>query len=204
MANLKLLFPKRLITRRTSSRICKTHKITDSNQLWQADIKYGYVAGTKQTAYILTIIDVFDKETVAHKSVLQCTGSVASEVLIKALYKRNLIDTEHNLILRTDNGTQFISKQFESSCLKYNVIHERIPVRSPNYNAYIESYHATLQREHLTGRMFMTFEEFQASIDDFNWRYNNKRLHGSIKNMTPHSFYLLKDSIFKDNLVISL
>ncbi len=172
------------------SRKCKERKITGSNQLWQMDIKYAFIAGTRKTAYITSIIDVYDREIVAHSIDLSCTGKVAKEVLIKALYIRGLKDTEFNLVIRTDNGSQFISGNFEKSCLDEKVLHERIPVRSPNYNAYIESYHRYLQDECLTGKMYMSLNHIIYDVEDFVYRYNNERIHSSIGYVPPHEYYL--------------
>ncbi|WP_162241875.1 integrase core domain-containing protein [Paenibacillus sp. Leaf72] len=51
------------------------------------------------------------------------------------------------LFLRTDIGPQFISKAFHAYCEQAGVEHERIPPRTPNKNAFIESFHSILERE---------------------------------------------------------
>ncbi|PZE20431.1 hypothetical protein CBW46_013435 [Paenibacillus xerothermodurans] len=40
----------------------------------------------------------------------------------------------------SDNGPQFVSNLFEEACNEFDLIHERIPPKTPNKNAYIESY----------------------------------------------------------------
>lgn len=190
MGIMSLLSPNKNNEIKRISRKCKERKVTSSNQLWQMDIKYAFIAGTRQTAYITSIIDVFDREIVAHSVDLSCTGSVAKEVFIKALYVRELKGDKTDLVLRTDNGSQFISGIFEKACLDENVLHERIPVRSPNYNAYIESYHRYLQDECLTGKMYMSLNHIIYDVEDFVYRYNNERIHSSIGYVPPHEYYL--------------
>ncbi|SHJ19179.1 Integrase core domain-containing protein, partial [Lutispora thermophila DSM 19022] len=46
-----------------------------------------------------------------------------------------------------DNGPQFVSKEFEEFCNSNNLIHQRIPVKTPNMNAHIESFHSILEDE---------------------------------------------------------
>lgn len=192
MQALALLGPnKRNKVTRISPK-CKERKVTASNQLWQMDIKYAFVAGTRQTAYITSIIDVYDKEIVAHSVDLNCTGEVAKKVLIEALYNRDIKGVESGLVLRTDNGSQFISGTFEKACLSEKVFHERIPVRSPNYNAYIESYHRYLQDECLTGKIYMTLNHLIYDLNRYVDCYNNERIHSSIGYVPPHEFYLAK------------
>lgn len=192
MKTLSLLGPKKKNNITRISPKCKERKVTESNKLWQMDIKYAFIGGTRQTAYITSIIDVYDREIVAFSVDLSCTGEVAKKVLIEALYNRDIKDSCSDLVLRTDNGSQFISGTFEMACLKETVFHERIPVRSPNYNAYIESYHRYLQDECLTGNIYMSFNHISADLEDFVYRYNNERIHSSIGYVPPHEYYLAK------------
>lgn len=172
------------------SRTCESTKVQKSNQLWQMDIKYSFIAGTRQTAYITSIIDIYDREIVAQSIDLSATGEVAKKVLIEGLYNRGIKDNTNGLIIRTDNGSQFVSTKFESSCLTEHVIHERIPVRSPNYNAYIESFHRLLQDECLTGKLYISLESIRKDVYDYVYRYNHVRIHSSIKYLSPHDYYL--------------
>ncbi len=62
-------------------------------------------------------------------------------------------------VIRTDNGPQFLAAKFEARCDALRLEHERIPIHSPNYNAYIESWHAQLERECLAQQEFTTYAE---------------------------------------------
>ena len=64
MCTLNLLGDNRKNKTKRISRTCESRNVTGSNQLWQMDIKYAFIAGTKQTAYITSIIDVYDRETI--------------------------------------------------------------------------------------------------------------------------------------------
>lgn len=195
MKNLSLLSPNKKYFKKRISPRCKERKVTASNQLWQMDIKYAFIGGTRETAYISSIIDVYDKEIIAYSVDLSCTGEVARKVLIEALYCRNIKDSDSDVVLRTDNGSQFISGTFEKACLAEGVLHERIPVRSPNYNAYIESYHRYLQDECLTGKIYMSLNHIIFDLNDFVNRYNNERIHSSIGYVPPHEYYLANMSL---------
>ena len=120
------------------------------------------------------------------------------------LCSRGIKQDENNLTIRTDNGSQFIAYEFEKLCLTKNIIHERIPAHSPNYNAHIESYHRYLQDECLSGKLFESFDEAEETIDNYVFGYNTKRIHSSIDYRTPQEFYELKNNEFKNNLTISL
>lgn len=189
---------------KTYKRICRNHKITKSNELWEIDTKYVFIAKTRQVAYLASIIDVFDRSIVSCVLSLSANSFSAKEALIKALYNRNLKGTVTNLTVRTDNGSQFIAQDFEKCCLSENIIHERIPAHSPNYNAHIESYHRYLQDECLAGVLFKDIKEAEHTILNYVQDYNTKRIHSAIGYRTPHEFYNLKNCHFKNNLIVTL
>jgi putative transposase len=60
------------------------------NQLWEMDIKYGYIAGTKEFFFQLSLIDVMDREVISYHIGLRCTARDAVNVLKQAIRKRNL------------------------------------------------------------------------------------------------------------------
>ncbi|MGL4731135.1 MAG: IS3 family transposase [Clostridium sp.] len=185
-------------------RVCKNHLIIDSNQLWEMDMKYIYIAETRQIAYLTSIIDVFDRVILACDLSLTANAEQAKTVVLKALFNRELKDKSSKLTIRTDNGSQFIASKFEKLCVKEKITHERIPVRSPNYNAHIESYHRYLQKECLAGKLFKNLEDATNTIEKYVSNYNSKRVHSSINYKTPNEFYNLSNSKFKDELVVSI
>jgi len=66
-------------------------------------------------------------------------------------------------IIRTDNGPQFISYAFEQACAALKLEHERIPPKTPNKNAHIESFHSILENECLSKQEFMIYQEAYVS-----------------------------------------
>jgi putative transposase len=80
-------------------------------------------------------------------------------------------------VIRTDNGPQFISKLFKETCNSWNIEHERIPVKTPNMNAYIESFHAILEDEYYKRNEFADFAEVYQIVSEYIDYYNNRRRH---------------------------
>ncbi|WP_158081800.1 IS3 family transposase [Paenibacillus selenitireducens] len=168
-------------------RLPKNRLITGSNQLWQMDIKYGYAVEQKRFFFILSIIDVFDRVVVGQYKGLVCEAKHAVQTLCYALQNR-VNPGEENPVIRTDNGPQFVSKLFGDMCECLDIVHERIPPRTPNMNAYIESFHSILERDIFSKREFMTFEEACEVLDKYMDFYNNRKMHGSLKRMAPAVF----------------
>lgn len=168
-------------------RLARNRIVTGSNQLWQMDIKYGYVIGKERFFFVLSIIDVFDRVIVQQYRGTVCEAKHAVQTLWLAIQSRVKPD-DVMPVIRTDNGPQFLSKLFGDTCESLSMIHERIPPRTPNMNAYIESFHSILER-HLFGiRDFMTFEEAYEALDEYMDFYNNRKIHGGLGQMSPVQF----------------
>lgn len=182
---LGILAPQRAITNPVPKQVANNRVVTGPNQLWQLDIKYGYVAGKRRHFYLASIIDVFDRSIVAYHKGKSCSTNDILNTVQKALLKRKVHVQTQQLVIRTDNGPQFISKAFHAFCEQMNVEHERTPNRTPNKNAYIESFHSILEMECYRRNCFENYEEAFAEVDRFIRYYNNVRIHGSLQDWPP-------------------
>ena len=133
----------------------------------------------------MSILDLFDRVIVDYHTGLTCTGTDAAFILARAWSKRN---PAADLIVRTDNGPQFISNKFELACENLSIKHERIPPKSPNSNAHIEAFHSILEEDCLRLHEFDTFAQAYQTITEFMWYYNEVRLHSSIGYKSPQEY----------------
>lgn len=185
----ELLRPQRKLKNKHPRKLARNRTITGSNQLWEADIKYGYIHGENRFFYILSVIDVYDRMIIEHFKGLNCTGIDAVATIKRALTRRKLIDSSDKPIIRTDNGPQFISDIFEQTCLELAIEHERIPCRTPNKNAHIESFHSILEDDCLSRYEFSSYADAYEKVSNYFNFYNKTRIHGSIRDMAPETFY---------------
>lgn len=186
---LGVLRPQRKIKSKYPRKLARNRTVTAPNQLWETDIKYGYVAGEDRFFYIQSIIDVYDREIIDYHIGLHCEGEDTAATLVRALMRRKLFGEDIKPVLRSDNGPQFINHKFEDKCEEVAVEHERIPCKTPNKNAHIESFHRILEDECLGRWEFESYEEAYEAVLDFMERYNHRRIHRSIFNMSPVEFH---------------
>lgn len=199
---MNVLRSQRKIKPKHPKRLSRNREIRKPNELWEVDIKYGYIHGENRFLYILSYIDVYDRSIVDYYIGLRCEGRDAAQTLQRALLKRNLYEQENKLVIRSDNGPQFISNIFEDKCVELEVEHERIPVKTPNKNAHIESFHRILEDECIGIYEFETYQNAYKEIVDFMERYNKRRIHSSIFYMTPYEYYeACKHGTAKDLIV---
>jgi putative transposase len=64
----------------------------------------------------------------------------------------------------------------------------QIPVKTPNKNAYIESFHSIIECECYRRNCFDSFEEAFTAVDRFIRYYNNRRIHGSLLDYSPAEY----------------
>ncbi|WP_078592736.1 IS3 family transposase [Evansella clarkii] len=190
---LNILLPQRRKSK-YPRRLAKQHTITASNQLWQVDIKYGSIEGSGRFVFLASAIDVYDRCIVGYYRGPECKATNITKMLQGALLRRGIhyeSETSSKLIIRTDNGPQFVSEHFGRFCEHQHLYHERIPSKSPDLNAYIESFHSVIERECYQRYRFECFEEAYYRIDEYMDFYNNRRYHGSLKYLSPAKFYKL-------------
>jgi putative transposase len=185
---LDILRPQRKRKPYRPAKLAKKEPINRSNQHWQIDLKYGYIHGNKRFFYQISVIDAFDKNIIDSHIGLQAKATDAIRVIKNAAKKRNVSKLD-GLIVRSDNGPQFRARAFAEAMEALGITHERIPVNSPNMNAYIESFHSILEDECYSRHEFETFAEAYEIISGYLHYYNHYRRHGSIGYMTPAAFY---------------
>jgi len=187
---LDILKPQRICKPKHPKRLAQRSEVTGPNQLWEMDIKYGYIYGEERFYFQLSLIDVFDRCVIDYHLGLTCTAKDACRVLRNALKKRGIKPGMTMPRVRTDNGPQFIAKLFEEVCRKFGIVHERIPVRTPNLNAHIEAFHSILEDDCYSRHQFRSYAEAYEQVSLYMDYYNQRRRHGSLKNMAPERYYL--------------
>lgn len=188
---LGILKKQRQVTLKYPRKIARNRIITSVNQLWEIDIKYGYIAGEDRFFYFMGIIDVYDRVIIDYHIGLTCEGQHAAHLLERALWKRGLLNTSIRPVIRTDNGPQFICQKFEEACEKLSVEHERIPPKTPNLNAHIESFHSILESHCYAKNEFESYTSAYQTVTEFIDFYVNRFLHGSLKDMPPAEFHAM-------------
>jgi putative transposase len=186
---LNILRPQRKTKPKYPRKLARNRIITGSNQLWETDLKYGFIAGEQRFFFIQSIIDVYDRSIVGYHIGLRCEGKDAARVLEQSLWNRKLLTNEKRPVIRSDNGPQFTSCIFRNTCSSLGIEHERIPCRTPNLNAHIESFHRILEDECLGRCEFGSYEEAYRTVSEFISFYNQSRIHSGIRYMAPEDFY---------------
>jgi transposase InsO family protein len=146
---------------------------------WHIDIAYLNLGGTFY--YLCTILDGYSRAVVHW----ELKGSMREgDVELVVQRGREQHPTERPRII-SDNGPQFIARDFKEFIREAGLTHVRTSVYYPQSNGKLERYHKTLKTEGIRPRAPQTEEEARQVVDGFVRYYNEVRLHSAIGYITP-------------------
>ena len=88
-------------------------------------------------------------------------------------------------ILHSDRGFQYTSKEYVREVSKAGITRSMSRVGRCIDNAPMESFWSHFKGEYYYDRIFMTYEELKAGINDYINYYNNDRYQWNLKSLTP-------------------
>ena len=102
--------------------------------------------------------------------------------------KLERITDNKSITIRSDNGPQMTSNMFKHYIETLGLDHEFIPPGQCNKNAHVESFNSIIESDLLQVRYFRDFEDAYKQTVGWMKFYNEKRIHGSLKMMSPIDF----------------
>ena len=170
---------------------------TGPDQLWETDITY--IPTAQCLTYLMAIKDCFTKEWQGYNFSRSCLSSDAIRAVEDAVLRAFDGEVPDGLVLRVDNGPQYISQQFRSAMNLLGIHIEYIQKHTPEDNGNIESFHASLKTDYVWPFEFSDYREASSAIDLAFNDYNEKRSHSSIDYLPPELSRrkFLKDQSFR-------
>ena len=154
-------------------------RVNAPNAVWEMDIKYVHIQGENRTTYFFAMIDCFTREVVGKYLGYHCTSEDVKKTMDFAFLDRG-IERISLVRIRSDNGTQFVSRTVELFLSSSSIAHE---------SAHIESFNSILEKEVIRRFEFPSFENAENTISRFIEFYNNERLHSAIDYKAPREVY---------------
>jgi transposase InsO family protein len=151
---------------------------------WHVDIKYLNFNGS--FLFLISVLDGYSRY-VLHHEVRHLMSEYDVQLAIQKA-KEKYSTAKPRVI--TDNGAQFISKEFRQFIKDAELTHVKTSVNYPQANGKIERYHRTISEECLRIKSPVSIDEFKVYIEDYVKFYNTKRLHSSLHYLTPEDYLL--------------
>jgi putative transposase len=177
-----LLLNKKISTTGTRSFIrFRTIQASYPMEYLSMDIKYIWVEGEKRYYYLLSIEDIYSRKILQYVF----KRSIRKHDVIKLLKRLRDQGSIKGVIIRNDNGPQFIANVVKNFLRLAEVKQEFSHPATPQDNAYIEAFHSIMQNDMVQRTEFESYYEAKTTIDRFIYHYNYIRPHRSNKMMTP-------------------
>ena len=146
---------------------------------WHIDIAYINIASTFY--YLCSILDGFSRALV-HWDIGEQMKEADVELILQKAHEYHP-DACPRVI--SDNGPQFIARDFRSFIRLAGMTHVRTSPYYPQSNGKIERWHRTLKGTTIRPKPPKTLNEARELIAKFIDDYNNHRLHSAIGYITP-------------------
>lgn len=151
---------------------------------WHIDIKYVNYRGT--FLFLISIIDGYSRFIVNHRLCENMRTQDVMLVIQEALEKYSKAKPK----IISDNGSQFIAKDFNAYLKIQELKQIRTSVAYPQSNGKIERFHRSINNECLKTKSFIDLEDAKQQINNYINFYNTKRLHSALFYLTPEDFLL--------------
>ena len=167
-----------------SNKLNQNFTAGEINQKWCTDFTYLFLKN-HEVRYNCSIIDLHDRSVIASITDRHITSGLAIRTLQKALESQPTIKGE--LILHSDQGSQYTSKAFTEFCESVNVTQSMSKAGYPYDNAPMERYYNTLKNEVIYLHDYETEEALYKAVEEFAYvEYNYVRPHSYNNYLTPH------------------
>ena len=164
--------------------LLQTEKITAINQIWVSDITYYQIRD--QVYYITLIQDLYSRRVVGWKlSASLRTEETTLKAMEMAIRDRR-ISPGCNLIIHSDGGGQYYSKEFRKLTQGYGI--QNSMCASVYENPHAERINGTIKNDYLIPFDPQTYMDLEKYLAKTVYLYNTQRPHHSIDKCTPEEF----------------
>jgi transposase InsO family protein len=164
-------------------------KASRPDQIWATD--FMYLTINEEQYFFAAFIDEYSRYIVHWELMSNMDGrslSIAAQAALQTLPLDNEGRATVQPMIRSDNGSGYISKEFGSVLEYHRLVHNRIRPHCPEENGVIERANRTL-REKLDELELKSRSEAQEALSSIVEHYNTVRLHSSLGFKPPATFY---------------
>ncbi len=146
---------------------------------WHIDIAYLNIAGTFY--YLCTVLDGYSR-FIVHWEIREAMTEQDVEILLQRA-REKFPDARPRII--SDNGPQFIARDFKQFIRLCGMTHVRTSPYYPQSNGKLERYHRTIKHDCVRQKTPLTLDEARRVVTEFVQHYNAARLHSALGYVTP-------------------
>jgi putative transposase len=147
---------------------------------WHVDVSHLNIAGTFY--FLCSILDGCSRYLV-HWEIREQMQEIDVETILQRA--REKFPGEHPRVI-TDNGPQFIAKDFKEFIRIAGMTHVKTSPYYPQSNGKMERWYKTLKGDCIRVQVPLSLDDARRIVADFVTHYNDVRLHSAIGYLTPN------------------
>lgn len=161
----------------------------------EADIKYVHIHEENRNAYLVTFLCTFCRYAPVWDLQYSMKSKDIAELVLDLVndpeVKRFMGNQRVKIVIRTDNGPQFIARALAEILESLGIAHEFTMPGTPQQNAHIESFHSTVTRLVCNRNVFRDIDHAREIFRAFYYAYNETRAMKSLLSYPPRKFLRL-------------
>ena len=146
---------------------------------WHVDVAYVNIKGTFY--FLCSVLDGYSR-FIVHWELRETMKEQDVEAILQRAREKFPGVTPRII---TDNGPQFLAREFKAFIRIAGMTHVRTAPFYPQSNGKIERWHKTLKRECIRPKTPLDLDDARRCVGEFVRHYNEVRLHGAIGFVTP-------------------
>jgi putative transposase len=146
---------------------------------WHVDVSYINLCGTFY--YLCSILDGYSRYIV-HWDIQESMTEAEVELILQRA-KEKFPEARPRVI--SDNGPQFIARDFKEFIRISGMTHVKTSPFYPQSNGKIERWHQSLKRECIRPGVPLSLEDARRLVEGYIDHYNQVRLHSALGYVTP-------------------
>ena len=150
-----------------------------AHEHWHVDVTYINICGTFY--YLCSVLDGASR-FIVHWEIGESMTEAQIEIILERA-KEKYPAARPRII--SDNGPQFIAKDFKEFIRLSGMTHVRTSPYYPQSNGKLERWHGSLKRECIRPGTPLSIEDARRLVEKFVAHYNTARLHSAIGFVTP-------------------
>ena len=152
------------------------------NEVWSMDFMSDCLEDGR-TFRVLNIIDDHNRECLTNDGSISYPSS-------RVIRQLEILKSEYGLPrhIRTDNGPEFISKEYKDWCSKNKVSPVYAAPGKPMQNGYVERFNRTFREDILDAYLFSSTAQYNGIAEDWCDDYNRYHPHDSLGKKSPREF----------------
>jgi len=151
----------------------------EPHQHWHIDVSYINVSGTFY--YLCSVLDGYSRKIV-HWELKESMTEAEIEIILQRA-REGYPEAKPRII--SDNGPQFLAKDFKEFIRIRGMTHVRTSPYYPQSNGKIERWHQSIKTECIRPGTPLSGEDTRRLVGQYVDHYNTVRLHSAIGYVTP-------------------